>query len=86
VPLLLPGAAATWVILLIGLGFAARKGHRWVFWAGMLLYAGDMIALTITFSIFAVGVHGFFVFMWFKGQKALADLKEPSVAVAAVSR
>jgi len=85
-PLLLRGAAAIWVVLLAGLGFAARKGYRWAFWAGVLLYAADMIALTVTFSIFAVGVHGFFVFMWFKGQKALADLKEPSVAVAAVSR
>ena len=83
VPLLLPAAAATWVVLLIGLGFAARQGHRWAFWAGILLYGADMIALTITFSIFAVGVHGFFVFMWFKGQKALADLKESSVATAA---
>jgi hypothetical protein len=85
-PLLLPGAAATWVVLLIVLGFAARKGYRWAFWAGVVLYGADMIALTITFSIFAVGVHGFFVFMWFKGQRALADLNEPSVAAAAASR
>jgi hypothetical protein len=86
VPLLLPTAAATWVILLVGLGFAARAGQRWAFWAGMLLYGADMIALTLTFSILAVGVHGFFVFMWFKGQKALADLKEPSAAAATASR
>lgn len=83
VPLLLPGAAAMWVILLVALGFAALKGHRWAFWAGVILYAADMIALTVTFSIFAVGVHGFFVFAWFKGQKALADLKEPQVIAAA---
>jgi hypothetical protein len=74
------------MVLLIGLGFAARQGYRWAFWAGLLLYAADMIALTLTFSVFAVGVHGFFVFMWFKGQKALADLKEPSAAAAAASR
>ena len=85
-PLLLPGAAATWVILLIVLGFAARKGYRWAFWIGVVLYGADMIALTITFSIFAVGVHGFFVFMWFKGQRALAELKEPSAAAATASR
>ena len=83
--LLVPVAAASWVILLVGLGFAARKGYRWAFWAGVVLYAVDMIALTITFSIFSVGVHGFFVFTWFKGQKALADLKEPSVAAASAS-
>ena len=85
VPLLLQAAAATWVILLVALGFAALKGHRWAFWAGVILYGADMIALTLTFSIFAVGVHGFFIFAWFKGQKALADLKEPSVAAAAAS-
>jgi hypothetical protein len=83
VPLLLQAAAAAWVILLVALGFAALRGHRWAFWAGVILYGADMIALTVTFSIFAVGVHGFFVFAWFKGQKALADLKEPRVAVAA---
>jgi hypothetical protein len=81
-PLMLPAAAATWVVLLIVLGFAARKGFRWAFWVGVILYGADMIALTITFSIFAVGVHGFFVFMWFKGQRALAELKEPSAAAA----
>ena len=84
-PLALRGAAAAWVLVVAGLGFAARKGQRWAFWAGVFLYAADMIALTVTFSVFAVGVHGFFVFAWFKGQKALADLKEPSVAVAAAS-
>jgi hypothetical protein len=86
VPYIVQAAAALWMVLLIGLGFAARKGYRWAFWAGLLLYAADMIALTVTFSVFAVGVHGFFVFMWFKGQKALADLKEPSAAAAAASR
>jgi hypothetical protein len=85
VPLLLQAAAAAWVILLVALGFAALKGHRWAFWAGVILYGADMIALTVTFSIFAVGVHGFFVFAWFKGQKTLADLKEPRVAAAAAS-
>jgi len=83
---LVPVAAAGWVLLLVGLGCAALKGYRWAFWAGVLLYAADMIALTITFSIFAVGVHGFFVFTWFKGQKALAELKEPSAAAAGASR
>jgi hypothetical protein len=77
-PLLLPAAAATWVVVLIALGFAARKGYRWAFWAGLVLYAADMLPLIVMFSIWAFGVHGFFVFQWFKGQKTLGDLKEPA--------
>src|SRR5690348_3317582 len=36
-PLLLRAAAAAWVLALIALGFAARKGYRWAFWAGLVL-------------------------------------------------
>jgi hypothetical protein len=32
-----------------------------------------------TLSIWASGVHGFFVFRWFQGQKALKDLKQAAV-------
>ena len=74
-PLLLRAAAAAWVLVLIGLGFAARKGYRWAFWAGLVLYAADMLSLIVMFSIWAFGVHGFFVFQWFKGQRALGELK-----------
>ncbi len=82
-PLLLRAAAAAWVLVLILLGLAARKGYRWAFWAGLVLYCADMLPLIVMFSIWAFGVHGFFVFQWFKGQKALAELKEPSAAAAA---
>jgi hypothetical protein len=79
-------AAATWVVVLVLLGFAARKGQRWAFWAGVILYAADLLPLIIAFSLwtaFAVGVHAFFIMQWFKGQKAVAELKEPSAAAAA---
>src|SRR5262249_54924706 len=59
---LIRAAAAIWVGLLVILGFAARKGQRWAFWAGVILYAADMVPVMIMFSIwaiFAVGVHGF---------------------------
>ncbi len=82
-PLLLRAAAAAWVLALVLLGLAARKGHRWAFWAGLVLYGADMLPLIVMFSIWAFGVHGFFVFQWFKGQKALGELKEPSAAAAA---
>jgi hypothetical protein len=79
-PLAMYGAAAAWLVMLVTLGFAARSGHRWAFLAGMVLYGADMIALTLTFSIWAFGVHAFFVFKWFQGQKALKDLNDPGAA------
>ena len=82
-------AAATWVVALVLLGLAARKGQRWAFWAGVILYGADLLPLIVAFSLwtaFAVGVHAFFIMQWFKGQKAVAELKEPSGAAAAASR
>jgi hypothetical protein len=65
-----------WIAILCALGFAARKGQRWAFLLGIALYSLDMAALMVTFSIWAFGVHGFFVFRWFQGQKALRDLNQ----------
>jgi len=79
-PLLGLGAAAAWVLILVGLGLAARKGYRWAFLAGVVLYGADMIALMITFSWLSIGVHAFFVYKWFQGQAALRDLKEAQVS------
>jgi hypothetical protein len=79
-PLALYGLAAIWLLVTLGLGFAARSGHRWAFLAGIAIYATDMIALIVTFSLWAFGVHAFFVFKWFQGQKALKDLNEAGVS------
>lgn len=78
--LALHGAAALWVVALIGLGIAARNAHRWAFLAGMVLYGADMVALIMMFSLWAFGIHAFFVFRWFQGQKALRELHEAGVA------
>src|SRR5215475_3520367 len=43
-PLVVYGAAATWVLALVGLGLAARRGYRWAFLAGIALYGADMMA------------------------------------------
>jgi hypothetical protein len=51
------GAAIIWVVALVGLGFAARSGHRWAFVVGMILYAADMVGLIVLFSLWAFGVH-----------------------------
>jgi hypothetical protein len=79
-PLEMYGAAAAWVIMLLALGFAGRGGHRWAFLAGIVLYGADMIALIAMFSLWAFGVHAFFVFRWFQGQKALKDMNDSSVS------
>jgi hypothetical protein len=75
-PLAVYGTSASWVAIVLGLGFAARSGYRWAFLAGLALYAADMIALITMFSIWAFGVHAFFVFKWFQGQKALKELND----------
>ncbi len=79
-PLAVYSAAAAWVVAVLALGVAGRSGRRWAFLAGMVLYGADMIALMATFSLWAFGVHAFFVFKWLQGQKALKDLKEPGVS------
>ena len=79
-------AAATWVIVLVLLGLAARKGQRWAFWTGVILYGADLLPLIVAFSLwtaFAVGVHAFFILQWFKGQQALGEL---SVAAAPLQK
>jgi hypothetical protein len=76
------GSSVIWAAALVGLGFAAQKGYRWAFWAGIVLYGADMIALAITFSIWSLGVHAFLIFKWFQGQKALQDLQEVPVSKA----
>ena len=75
------GSAATWVAALVALGFAARRNYRWAFMIGIIVHSADMLALIATFSIFAFGVHGFFVFKWFQGQKALKDLNDAKNAL-----
>ena len=78
-PLLWPMATATWMLMLTGLGFAAGKRQRWAFWAGIILYAADVILLMLPLNLWsgvAMGVHGFFMMQWFKGQKALGEIKE----------
>ncbi len=75
-PIALLGAAVTWILVVLALGLAACGGYRWAFLAGMVLYGADMIALVVTFSLWAFGVHAFFVFKWFQGQQAVKALKE----------
>lgn len=73
--------SATWVAGLVVLGLVARRGHRWPFLAGMILYGCDMIALLTTFSLWAFGLHSFFVFKWFQGQSALRQAEEEIVSM-----
>jgi len=73
-----------WVLILVALGFIGRSGYRWAFLAGMVLYGADMIALLVTFSIWAFAVwafavHAVFIFKWFQGYKLLKDRREAQV-------
>lgn len=79
-PLVIYSMAVLWVLVLLGLGYAARSGYRWAFLAGIALYAVDMIALMLMFSLFAFGVHAFFLFKWYQGQAVLKDLHQPESA------
>ena len=81
-PLVIRGMAGLWVVILLGLGLAGRGGHRWAFLAGIVLYGLDMIALMAMFSIWAFGVHAFFLFKWFEGQRMLKEFKEAGRSVA----
>jgi len=46
----------------------------------MILYAADMVGLIVLFSLWAFGVHAFFVFKWFQGERALKDVRESGVS------
>lgn len=75
-PVAVDTTVAIWLIAVVALGFAARSGRRWAFLIGIVLYGADMIALIAMFSLWAFGVHAFFVFRWFQGQKALKDIND----------
>jgi hypothetical protein len=75
-PVAVDTTVAIWLIAVVALGFAARSGRPWAFLVGIVLYGADMIALIAMFSLWAFGVHAFFVFRWFQGQKALKDIND----------
>lgn len=79
-PVAVDTTVAIWLIAVVALGFAARSGRRWAFLVGIALYGADMIALIAMFSLWAFGVHAFFVFRWYQGQKALKDLSDAGVS------
>ena len=79
-PVAVDTTVAIWLIAVVALGFAARSGRRWAFLVGIVLYGADMIALIAMFSLWAFGVHAFFVFRWFQGQKALKDINDAGVS------
>ena len=81
-PLVVLGTAAAWLLALLAMGLIARAGHRGAFLAGVVLYGLDMLALMMTFSVWAFGVHAFFVYRWYRGYKALKDLKDAGEAPA----
>lgn len=84
-PIAVMSLAVLWVLVMVGLGLAARYGQRWAFWAGIVLYGLDAIALIMMFSLWAFGVHAVMIFKWFQGQKALGDMQEVGALAAAAA-
>jgi hypothetical protein len=80
-PVVVSAVASLWLLVLLVLGFAGRAQHRWAFWVGLVLYAADMLALMLTFSLWAFSVHAFFVFRWYQGQVALQEIKESATTI-----
>ena len=84
--LLFRAVGTAWIVLLLLLGVAARKNQRWAFWVGIILYGADLMCVIVmmnVFTILTVGVHGFLMMQWFKGQRALGELGEEAVRAAA---
>lgn len=79
-PVAVDTTVAIWLIAVVALGFAARSGRRWAFLVGLVLYGADMIALIAMFSLWEFGVHAFFVFRWFQGQRALKDINDAGIS------
>ena len=76
-------ALTVWtIVIMVLLGFAGRAYKRWAFWAGLLIYGVDAAVLIPLFSLWAMGVHGFFLWKWWEAQRAIAELKEKTPEVA----
>jgi hypothetical protein len=45
-----------------------------------------MLPLIVMFSLWAFSIHGFFIFQWFKGQRALEELKASASSHEDLSR
>ena len=75
-PLAVYALASLWLMVLVVLAFAGRAGNRCAFRCGIILYGADMLARMLRFSIWAFGVHAFFVFKWCQGEKAPEDIRD----------
>ena len=67
-------------LVIVGLfaffGYFSRKGHRWAFITGMILYALDAMLMFVFQDWLAFGFHLFFLFGLFGGLRALNQLKK----------
>jgi hypothetical protein len=58
----------------------ARKGQRWAFLVGMVLYAADGLLLVAFKDILSVAFHGYALFRMYGGLKALPALRKLEAA------
>ncbi|HEX5791598.1 MAG TPA: hypothetical protein VFY13_10600 [Luteolibacter sp.] len=57
-------------------GFLARKGMRWAYIVGMVLFALDTLLLLIGMDLLGIALHAFALFCIFNGFKAHGQLRE----------
>lgn len=72
------------VLICVGFGLFAQKGHTWAFIVGMVLYALDGLIFLWVQEWFALGFHVFVLYSMYRGLSAnlsLAKLKAEGVTV-----
>jgi GYF domain 2 len=57
------GSSAAWA----GMGWAARRGHRWAFVLAMILFAFDSLLLLGFFSLLGAAIHAYVLYRLFEG-------------------
>lgn len=72
------------LLICVGFGLFARKGHTWAFIVGMILYALDGLIFLLVSDWLSVGFHAFVLYSLYRGLDAsrrLDQLKAEGVPV-----
>lgn len=64
-------------------GISARKGQKWAFVVGMVLYGLDALILLMFSDFLGVAFHGYALFMIYRGVTAIGLLKQLQQATLA---
>lgn len=67
-------------------GVLARKGFRWAYLVGMVIYAFDGLIFLLVMDFLSMGFHVFALYCLWKGFKACGQLKRLSALVTTVDQ